>query len=410
MALTVNGLLIKPAGPDCNLACRYCFYIGKKTLFPDAPAHRMTMDTMRRTLSEYLALAGPAASIGFQGGEPTLCGPSFFRETFDAVERYRKPGQRVNLSLQTNGMLLNEEWARLLRERDVLVGLSIDGPADAHDAYRRDPAGRPTHARVEAAMALLRAHGVSFNTLTVVTRGNVGRAGELFDYLCERGSGAMQFIPCFESEGGADVGTAPAPDGYAAFLIAAFDRWYNDGKPVRYVRMFDELLTGFMEYRSPACTFSPACAANLVVEHDGSVYPCDFFVEPRWRLGNIHDRTLAAIADDPLLSAFVARKRDEMDERCGACRFLPLCWGDCPRYRLSAAGEPERRGYYCGALQEFFAHALPGLAALRRSLLTGGHPRASLWRAREAALSRNDPCPCGSGRKFKKCCAPLREL
>lgn len=410
MSYNINSLLIKPAGPDCNIACEYCFYSDKKELFNEMPVHRMTVDTMEKVISQYLALAGPQASLGFQGGEPTLCGIEFFAQVMDAVKKYKRPGQQVNVALQTNGMLLDEAWAKLLKANNVLVGLSVDGPEDIHNAHRRTHNDKDTFDRVTQSMELLKKEGVDFNTLTVITKRNVTRGAELIQYFREHGSGYMQFIPCVEVLDGQIAHYTPTPDEYADFLIEVFDIWYNDGQPQCYVRLFDEMLISFVEYQPASCYFAPKCVANLVIEHDGSIYPCDFFVDNEWYLGNIHETSFQEITKNPLLPQFIERKQD-LDEKCRSCKWKSICCGDCPKYRWSQDGEAINSAYFCEGYKRFFENAAPKLLALKKDFLTPGHhQKTAYWRQMEAALERNQSCPCGSGSKFKKCCAPIKHV
>jgi uncharacterized protein len=406
----INSLLIKPAGPDCNIACRYCFYYDKKELFDKTDIHRMDIATARKALREYLELAGPQASLGFQGGEPTLCGLDFFKEIAGIIKEYKRPGQQCSLAIQTNGILLDEEWAEFFKKNNVLVGLSVDGPEDIHNTHRLDRGRKGTHKIVAGKMQMLKDMGVEFNTLTVITKANVGRAAELIEYFRTYGSSYMQFIPCVESLDGGIADYSPTPEEYGTFLKEAFDLWFNDGYPEFYVRLFEELLISFVEYVPASCYFAPACASNLVVEHDGSIYPCDFFVENEWKLGNINENSFAEIADNPKLNEFIERKR-VLDEKCKSCEWRSLCFGDCPKYRLSESGAPIDSAYFCEGYKDFFEHAHPRLVKLKKRLLNDkSMPKNEYWNNLEKSLERNSPCPCGSGQKFKKCCQPVKSV
>ncbi len=406
----INSLLIKPAGPDCNIACRYCFYYDKKELFDNTKVHRMDISTVQKALKEYLKLAGSQASLGFQGGEPTLCGLDFFKKIVDIVAEYKRPGQQCALAIQTNGILLDEAWAEFLKKNNVLVGLSVDGPETIHNTHRLDRGRKGTHEIVATKMQMLKDMSVEFNTLTVITKANVGRAAELIDYFRTNGSSYMQFIPCVESLDGAIADYSPTPEEYGAFLKEAFDIWYNDGYPEFYIRLFDELLISFVEYVPASCYFAPTCTSNLVVEHDGSIYPCDFFVENEWKLGNINETSFAKIADNPKLNQFIERKR-VLDEKCKNCDWRSLCFGDCPKYRLSESGTRIDSAYFCEGYKDFFQHAHPKLVKLKKRLLSDKSlPKNAYWNNLEKSLERNGPCPCGSGQKFKKCCQPVKSV
>jgi len=373
----------------------------------------MSEQTLERVISQYLKIGNDYVSIGFQGGEPTLMGLEFFEKVVHLIHKYKRPSQQVVLALQTNGMLLDTEWAAFLKKNNFLVGLSIDGPASAHDCYRTRYDGSPTHEVVARNMAMLREQGVEFNTLTVVSKSNVHRAAEIFDYLQSNGSGYMQFIPCVEkdreSADGSIAAFSPTPGEYADFLCTIFDKWIGDGMPSCYVRFFDEMLISYVNYRSPSCYFAPYCVANLVVEHNGDIFPCDFFVEPDWYLGNINTKTMEEIAANPKLQRFILRK-NEIDSRCRTCKWLPLCWGDCCKYRLTQEGRSSQYTYFCESYRHFFEYSQPKMLELKKKLLNGNDPRSSDWRMREKSIQRNDSCPCGSGLKFKKCCMPIKAL
>lgn len=406
----ITSLLIKPAGPDCNICCEYCFYSSKKGMFESMPVHRMSIETMNLVVSQYLELAGNNASLGFQGGEPTLCGIEFFREVFKSVKKHKRPNQTVSIALQTNGILLNHDWAHLLRKNNVLVGLSLDGPADIHDAHRRTFNDEDTHHIVTKNMEILKEVGVEFNTLTVITKANVNRGKELVDYFLNNASGYMQFIPCVEVIDNKIAHYTPTPIEYADFLIEVFDLWYNDGKPNFYVRLFDEMLISFVEYAPASCYFAPKCVANLVVEHNGSIYPCDFFVEDDWYLGNINKESLKKIVENPKLIQFINRKLD-LDDKCKGCKWRCICCGDCIKYRYDIDGQKTKSAYFCEGYKKFFEYAAPKLSDLKRSLLNDNSlPKSVYWRKMEASIQRNKPCLCGSGVKYKKCCYPVKGI
>ncbi|MGI6200264.1 MAG: radical SAM protein [Christensenellales bacterium] len=402
--MPINSLLVKPAGPDCNLACRYCFYYDKAALF-DVGAHRIDRRVMREVIAQYLAMADQA-SIAFQGGEPTLMGADFFAEVADAVAALKRPGQQVNLSIQTNGILLDDDFCRTLRRGGYLVGLSLDGPEDLHDFNRLTRGRAGTHGQVVDTLKRLQDHQVPFNTLTVLTDCSAGRAAELVDYFLGLGSFYMQFIPCVEpAEGGGLEPYSLRPEQYGPFLEQLLAAWWPEGAdgPRCYVRFMDELLISLMQYTAASCQLSPRCASNLVIEHDGSVYPCDFFVGEDTRLGRVPQQTLAELVENPVHRAFLARK-PQLDPACAACRWRSFCWGDCLKYRLDDQGRDGGRAWFCESYRYFFERCYGRLMAIKAQMLASGDPRAAAWRALDGT-SRNQPCPCGSGFKFKACCA-----
>ncbi len=352
------GLLIKPASADCNLRCQYCFYRPKLALYPHTKHHVMSREVMHRLLGDYLELCGPTASFGWQGGEPTTLGVDFFRRVVAVQAQRGRPGQSIANGLQTNGVLLDAEWARFLRRYQFLVGVSLDGPAPIHDHYRRDAAGAPTFERVMQGIEVLRAGQVEFNILCMVTAVSGDRGAEVFDFLVAHDLRFLQFIPCLELDPrtGAPQPYSCTPRQYGEFLCAVFERWSAETPPSTYVRTLDDLLMYAMGEPTPTCIFRPTCADYLLVEHNGDVYPCDFFVEPEWLLGNVLERPLREIALSPRLSEF-RHAKSEFTPRCAACEWLAQCHGGCQRHRLATGPEVWRSNYFCEAYRMLFARA-----------------------------------------------------
>lgn len=357
--MQLNSLLIKPAGPDCNLRCNYCFYRQKAGIYPASKEHRMKPATLECLISQVMRSESIRPCFAWQGGEPTLMGLDFFKRVVELEVAYGRDGQLVSNSLQTNGTLLHAKWAEFLVEYRFLVGVSLDGPADLHDHYRRDSTKRPTHRRVMESIRILREHGVEFNVLTLLNDRNVKEPDRLYDFLLDHGVFFMQFVPCVEPGGG---GT-PAPfsittEQYGEFLCRMFDRWAADFPNVS-IRDFDDLLARTAGRAEAMCVYAERCGDYLVVEHNGDVYPCDFFVQPKLRLGNIHDNSLEEIAALPEFKAFGERKSDSARlGECGGCEWLDVCHGGCQKHRLIL--EPRRTdspSYFCAAYRRFFAHS-----------------------------------------------------
>jgi uncharacterized protein len=411
-------VLVKPAGPDCNLGCTYCFYSGKQQMFGGAP-HRMSDDLLERLVRQALEAAGPEIAFCWQGGEPTLMGVEFF-EHATALQRRHGARRRVLNSLQTNGLALDRRWARFLAENGFLVGLSIDGPEHVHDRYRHARDGAGTFARARDRAKLLLDSGVEVNALAVVTNDSVEHAAEIYGFFKELGLRHMQFVPAVERH--PDDPARPAsfscpPEPYGAFLAELFDLWLADfsgSEPTTSVRLFDSVFYSYVGLEPPECSLLAECGNYLVVEHDGSVFPCDFFVEPGWRLGNLRADRLVDLLDSERQARFGAIK-SALPRECRDCRWLRHCRGGCPKDRL-ARGNGARHNHLCAGLKVFFEHAderLRGLAdwwQSSRPELAEGARRAQLARSSggPGKVGRNDPCPCGSGRKYKKCC--LRSL
>jgi len=400
MHRSLQSLLIKPAGPDCNLACTYCFYLEKAGLFADRPVHRMDEAVLEAMIRRALSPASPQFSFGWQGGEPTLMGLDFFRRAVELQEKYGG-GRRISNTLQTNGMLIDAAWAAFLKAHRFLVGLSLDGPAHVHNHYRKKRDGSNTWEQVMAAARVMLDHGVEVNALVVVNDYSVNFAKEIYQFHKELGLPWMQFIPCVERDPADPSRPAPfsvSAEAFGEFMMTLFDLWWADLHgltPATNIRFFDAVFHHYMEVPPPMCTLAEACGDYLVVEHNGDVYPCDFFVEAQHRLGNVMDDDLNTLFQSPQQRAF-GRAKSSRHENCQSCPWLRLCWGGCPKDRIdeSAPG----LSHLCEGYKLFFAHAHDRFSDLTRR-----------FKAREAApppssIQRNDPCPCGSGRKYKQCC------
>jgi uncharacterized protein len=428
-------VMAKPAGPACNLACAYCFYREKAALFPAGEATRMSGEVLESYIRQYLE-SRPRGEVPFawQGGEPTLLGLEFFR-TVVALQARHAGGRRVTNALQTNGVLLDDRWAEFLAENRFLVGVSIDGPPELHDRYRRDPGGGPTCERVLSGIEALRKAGVEFNTLTVVNRANSARPLDVYAFLKDIGSTFLQFIPLVErvalrgpgaagqpalagppgTEGGGGAVVAPwsvEPAGYREFLCAVFDRWVRDDVGGVFVQQFEAALSAMAGRGAGLCVFDERCGTALVLEHNGDLYSCDHYVYPEFRLGNILATPLAELARSAAQAAFGDAKHNALPRQCRECAVRVACNGGCPKHRFARTrdGEPGLN-YLCTAYRGFLEHAGPILRSIVGLLAEGRSPqlvmdavRANDLQQRLATARRNDPCPCGSGRKFKHCC------
>ncbi len=396
------SLLVKPASADCNLACEYCFYLPKSALYPETPRHRMPEPVLERLMSEYMPLAYPEASLVWQGGEPTLMGLDFFRRAAELEQRYGRPGQTVANGLQTNGLLINDDWAAFLAHYNFLVGLSLDGPPHVHDHYRRTRGGRPSFEQVMRAQKVLHRGGVEHNFLVMVTPVSAPRAAEIYRFFVGRGFRYLQVIPCVEYVADTrqpEPYTVSAAD-YGRFMCDLFDLWADGDWRKVFVRDFNDFLSVYMGRVMPTCIHRQRCGDYVVIEYNGDVYPCDFFVEPELKLGNIMDRPLAEIVEDSLFAEFCDHKSDYAPE-CTRCEWLWLCYGACPKHRLVATGSWSGHNHLCAGYRVFFEHADERFRAMAEELQREG---GRSGRVGVAAVGRNDPCPCGSGRKYKKCC------
>lgn len=362
------SLLIKPVSGRCNLRCAYCFYHDHALPGGDAGGTRMSLPLLGTLVSKAMQEASGSATFAFQGGEPTLAGLDFYREFVSLLKRNARPDLQVYLSLQTNGMLLDAEWADFLRDNRFLVGLSLDGDKDLHDGFRTTPAGKGTWRTVSGALRLLQERGVETNLLCVVTGPSARHAGRLYRYFKSLGCRYLQFIPCLDpldAPHGGDSRYFLTPQRYGRFLCDLFDLWEADYLAGDYVsiRLFDDWVHALAGMPTGSCTTSGTCGGYFVVEADGSVYPCDFYVQENWRLGNITDASFAELEASPRSREF-REESLQLPEACAACRFAPVCRGGCRRDRILHGEDPALGNLQCQAFQTFFQHALPGLTAI----------------------------------------------
>lgn len=369
----LSSVLIKPAGPDCSLACDYCFYLEKSALFAPGP-HRMSEAVLRTTVRQVMQQGGREISFGWQGGEPTLMGLPFFELAVQYQARCGRPGQVVGNGLQTNGLHLDSRWARFLAETRFLVGLSLDGPEHVHDRYRRFRGGEGSWKRVAASRDLLLSAGVAVNALIVVNDYSVRFPEEIYTFHKQSGISHLQFIPCLEDDtAGGRAAWSVAPEAYARFLIALFDLWRSDirrGVPSVSIRWFESLLYTYLGLPAPECTLLPECGTYLVVEHNGDVYSCDFYVDGEHRLGHASDDRLLDLLNSGAQAQFGAVKRAWPAE-CAKCPWLNHCHGGCPRDRRFT---PSGVSYFCSAWKAFFAHAHAQLSALAAGVARQNRP------------------------------------
>jgi uncharacterized protein len=404
----LSSVLIKPAGPDCNMACTYCFYLEKSALFTETKTHRMSEDILEETVRQVLTQGEPEVSFGWQGGEPTLMGLPFFEKAVELQKKYGR-GQSVGNGLQTNGLLIDREWAEFLSQYKFLVGLSLDGPEHIHNRYRQMKNGQGSWSRVVDRAKLLLDQGVATNALTVVNDYSVDFPEEIYVFHKSLGLDYMQFIPCLETHPGEPSQTAPfsAPaDKFGPFLCKIFDLWLDDFDGMTAatsIRFFDSLFHIYVDLPPPECTLLKECGVYVVVEHNGDIYSCDFFVDPRWKLGNIMTGRLADMLNSSTQNRF-GRLKASLPKECLDCRWLHLCRGGCTKDRLHNPSH-DQLNFFCSAYKMFFQHADKKFKELaeewkRRQMPAHSHPPKS----ETPRVGRNDPCPCGSGLKYKKCC------
>jgi len=373
----ITSLLVKPASAVCNLDCAYCFYLDREAdPYKALPARRMTLETLERLVDTYLFYSYPDSTFAFQGGEPTLAGLRFFEKLIDFQKEHGRGGQNVSNALQTNGILLDDDWCRLLREYNWLVGVSLDGPEEINDLYRRNKEGRGTWKKVIRGIEALQKHKVEFNVLCVVNQANVGSPRELYGFFRSLGVDNLQFIPL--AEFGPDGEPLPytiAPEQYGRFLVELFEIWWPDRRKVR-VRFFDNLAEAAAGQKPGTCTMHETCDSYVVVEYNGDVFPCDFFVEKDWNLGNIAIDSWTEIARRTRRLHFAAKKTLAHPE-CAACEYRQVCHAGCPKLRHGPHRRFEDLDYFCAAYKTVYARALGPLREEVASLFGKATPQAA---------------------------------
>jgi uncharacterized protein len=414
-------LMTKPRGAICNLDCAYCYFLSKEMLYPGS-RFRMGYELLESYTKQYIhAQRVPEVTFAWQGGEPTLMGVEFFKLAIELQQKYRHPGMRIHNTLQTNATLLDDEWCGFFKQHDFLIGVSLDGPRELHDHYRVDKGGKGTFDRVIAGIDLLKKHNVEFNILTTLNAANVQHPLDVYHFLRDEvGTPFMQFIPIVERDNatGFQEGDHITPRSvtgrqYGDFLIAIFDEWVRRDVGRVFVQIFDVALAAWVGQRPGLCIFEETCGTALALEHTGDVYSCDHYVEPKHKLGNLQEIPLIELVSSRQQRQFGLAKRDTLPRYCRECPVRFVCNGGCPKDRVLTTpdGEPGLH-YLCAGYKAFFTHIDRPMRLMANELrqqrapanimaILAGEEREQ--QRRFAKAKPNEPCPCGSGRKFKKC-------
>ncbi|MDO9315339.1 MAG: anaerobic sulfatase maturase [Burkholderiaceae bacterium] len=381
--LTSYHLLAKPAGAACNLGCQYCFFLSKENLY-QGESHLMDEATLETYIKQLMASSpGPQVDVAWQGGEPMLRGLDFYRRSVELAEKYRKPHQRILHTLQTNGTLVNDEWAAFFKQHNYLVGLSIDGPRAMHDTYRVSKKGEGSFDDVIRGWNCLRSHQVDVNILCTVNAANADHPREVYRFFrdelqakyiqlipiveratvdtiafANQGWGGLKGTdrPLYRQEGNLVTGRSVTAEQFGTFLIGIFDEWVQRDVGKVYVTTIDIALGSWLGQHN-ACIVAPTCGNALVLEHNGDVYSCDHFVEPDYRLGNIKDTPLQALVNSEKQRRFGQNKYDTLPKYCKECPVLFACYGECPRNRFIKTPDGEEGlNYLCAGYKAFFTH------------------------------------------------------
>ena len=363
----IQSLLIKPASAVCNLDCSYCFYLDRDAdPYKALPARRMTTDTLERLADSFLFYSYPQSIFAFQGGEPTLAGLPFFQQLVKFQQQYGRNGQAVSNAMQTNGVLLDQNWCDLFRDSNWLIGVSLDGPEDINDKYRFNKEGHGTWKRVIQSIELLQKNKVEFNILCVLSQANVDKPRELYRFYRSLGVDNVQYIPLAEFDGaGNALPYTITAEQYGRFLCETFAVWWPERRKMR-IRFFDNIAEALAGQKPGNCTMHETCDSYVVVEYNGDVYPCDFFVEGSWKLGNITLDSWPEIARRTRRYSFAAKKTLAHPE-CQVCEYQSICHGGCPKSRQGPNGRFEDLDYFCQAYKMIYAKsAAPLRAELKR--------------------------------------------
>lgn len=363
-------VMIKPASGLCNLRCKYCFYADEMEKRSQASFGMMSEETLEHVVCEIMRFAEGECTFAFQGGEPTLAGLAFFEKLLVLIEKYNKKNIKVNLALQTNGYVLDKEWCDFLAKNHFLVGLSVDGIKATHDAYRKDAQGKDTYLHTLQAAQMLKEAGVDFNILTVVNGKTAPKIRRIYENYKKLGFNWQQYIACLDPIGEAQgqMEYSLTPKAYGQFLIDLFELWELDlmqGKQP-YIRQFENYIGVLVGQPPEACEQRGICSVQNVVEADGSVYPCDFYMLDEYRLGNLNSDTFEQIDKKRREIRFLERSLNHT-EKCKSCPYFDICRGGCCRHREQPGTAPGEN-YFCESYRMFFEACLPRMKKIAAQL------------------------------------------
>lgn len=377
-------VMLKPAGSLCNLACEYCYYLEKGKLYPEKQERIMTDNLLEEFTRQYIeSQTQPEILFTWHGGEPLMRPLSFYRKAVELQRRYAR-GRRIDNCIQTNGTLLNDEWCRFFKENNFLVGISIDGPQEYHDEYRRAKSGKPSYREVMRGIKLLQKHGVEWNAMAVVNDCNVQDPIGFYRFFKDLGCRYLQFTPIVErvmqradgltlapgmSEDGTLTDFSVLPEEWGHFLCAFYDEWVRQDVGTIFVQLFDVTLANWMGVAPGLCTLSKQCGHAAVMEANGDLYACDHFVYPEYKLGNIRQQTITEMMYGQRQQDFASMKTARLPRQCRECKFLFACHGECPknRFKRDKYGEPGLN-YLCEGYQMFFEHVAEDMAFMCNEL------------------------------------------
>ena len=404
----------KPIGSTCNLDCTYCYYLRIKQLYPKRETLRMVEDILEKYIIQHIeASSEPEIRFSWHGGEPTVLGLDYFRQIVALQRKHQPSQQRIFNGIQTNGTLLDEDWCRFLAKEGFSVGLSLDGPQEIHDRHRLTKGGKPTHEQTIHGYNLLKQYGINNDILCVVNTHNVQYPTQVYRFFKQIKARYISFLPLVETqpeaEGGLSSRTVPA-EAFGVFLCTIFDEWLENDIGKIKVQIFEEAARTAFGQDHSLCIFRPVCGDIPVIEHNGDFFSCDHFVDTEHHLGNIQETPLVRLLESPAQRAFGQAKLDTLPHYCRACEVRAMCNGECPKNRIIQTPDGQAGlNYLCAGYKRFFNHCqsfIEDIATLWRQQ----NPQPPIQREQAMdtqtrhKLGRNDPCPCGSGQKYKKCC------
>jgi uncharacterized protein len=407
-------IFAKPIGSICNLRCDYCYYLQKQSLYPEEKSLRMPDDLLEEYIRRHIETCpDPVISFAWHGGEPTLLGLDYFRKIVELQRKHRPSRRRIVNGIQTNGTLLDEPWCRFLAEEGFSVGISLDGPQEVHDSHRLTKGGKPTHSQTMRGYELLLKHRIACDILCVVHSYNVHRPTEVYRFFKQIKAAYIGFLPLVEPRPETDEAVSPRTvpsEAFGAFLCTIFDEWMREDIGQVRIQMFEETARTALGQEHTLCIFKKTCGDVPVIEHNGDFFACDHFVDKAHLFGNIRETRLVDLIEGPAQRAFGQAKWDTLPRYCLECEVLPLCNGGCPKDRILRTPDGESGlNYLCAGYKRFFTLCRPFLAELsslrnRAAEEAKIPPRPATRAQANPRIGRNDPCPCGSGKKYKKCC------
>lgn len=400
--MTPFSLLIKPASADCNLRCQYCFYIDHLKIVENHP--RMSEDILESMISGYMQTnQDNNYAFGWQGGEPTIMGLKFFKKAVELQTKYAPPNAVISNGLQTNGTLITNEMAEFFAEYKFLLGVSLDGPEHLHDFYRKTRSFKPTHSQVLRGISHLKKHYVEFNILTLINNKTVMRASEIYHYLKEKGFLYHQYIPCVEfGENGKLKPFSITGEDWGDFLCELFEQWIKEDINKVSIRLFDSILNFLVSGTYSVCYMGNNCCQYFVVEYNGNVYPCDFFVQKGLLLGNVRTQGWNDFLNSATYHNFGSLKV-KSNNRCPSCPFINLCHGDCQKHRYNLIESSKALSVLCKGWRKFYVNNLPRFKVLAEKIKNNSKID-SIFQIKVKKIGRNALCPCGSKTKYKDCC------